>query len=166
MGFGIICCVFLLMTKKKKQKTNRFHNMLPNRLLNTNVCSNWLHLLILFFFFFPSAYSFRLLLRSCCWGSQWDWSVILWQITTMLVCFLAISVSALYPVQGWHPRLVCGIPLHSLLSAAGMAASNRGWCGQCWVVLPEPFVYNFGGFAWLMMYRNPVFMFLCRVLQV
>lgn len=148
MGFGIICCDFFLWQKKKP---NWFHVMLPNRLLNTNIWSNWLHLLILFFSFL-SAYSFRLLLRSCCWGSQWDWSVILWQITTMLVRFLAISVSTLYPEsKAGIPSLVCGIPLHSLLSAAGMAASNRGWCGQCWVELPEPFVYKFDSFAWQIM---------------
>lgn len=36
-------------------------------------------------------------------------------------CDLSIGAT----VQAWHPRLEHGITLHSLLSAAGMAAFNR-----------------------------------------
>lgn len=106
------------MTEKRKER-KLIHIFIPNSLLNAVLCHSWLIFLILFF----PAFSFRLLLKSCCWESQWDWSVILWQITTMLVGFLVIFLSI--TVQAWRPRLEHGITLHSLLSAAGMAAFNR-----------------------------------------
>lgn len=99
------------MTEKKKEK---IRVLIKNHLLNAIVCSSCLHLLTLFF----PAFLCRLLLRSCCWKSRWDWSVILWQITTMPVGLSAISPSA-------------GVPSEvGLLSAGGWQHSFRGGVGR------------------------------------
>ena len=122
---------------EKKKKIKLIHILVPNSPLNAVVCSSWLHLLILVF----PASSFRLLLRSCYWESQWDWSVILWQITTTLVGLLAISVSA-----GLFIESTAGIPGWSMGSRCTLCCLLQGWqplverwCGQGRVVLPEPF---------------------------
>lgn len=108
MGLGVIWCGFIWQ-KRKKRKLIRI--LVQNHLLNAIVCSSCLHLLILFFPAFPC----RLLLRSCCWKSRWDWSVILWQITTMPVRPSAISLSA-----GVSSEV-------GLLSAAGWQRSEVVW---------------------------------------
>lgn len=111
MGLAVIWCDFI--RQKKERKLTRI--FIPNSLLNALLCHSWLLFLILFF----AAFSFRLLLKSCCWESQWDWSVILCQITTMPVGFLGIFLSVTQSKPGI-----------SLLSAAGMAAFNRDDVGS------------------------------------
>lgn len=138
MGLGVIWCDFVWQKGKKERKL--IHILIPNSLTYAAadcICQ---------FCFFPG-FSFRLLLRSCCWESQWDWSVTLWQITTTPVgwfsCHLGICW---YRVQGWHPRLERGITLHSLLSAARMAASDTE---LMWAVPSEAstaFYYKLGIF--------------------
>lgn len=116
--------MWFYMTEKRKER-KLIHILIPNSLLNAVLCHSWLLSLILFF----PAFSFRLLLKSCCWESQWGWSVILCQITTMLVGFLEIFVSAPQSKPG-IPGWSMGSPCHSLLSAAGMAAFNRDDVGS------------------------------------
>lgn len=123
---------FYKTEKRKERKLTRI--FIPNSLLNALLCHSWLLFLILFF----AAFSFRLLLKSCCWESQWDWSVILCQITTMPVGFLVIFLS----VTQSKP----GIPGWSVGSHCTLCCLLQGWqhlIEMMWTVprlLPEQFV--------------------------